>query len=205
MSDQRTAEWFAERCGKVTASRVADVMDFKRDGSSSAARDAYLAEIVAERLSGETYEHFVSKPMQWGIDVEPEARGAYEAIERTFVDLVGFVPHPMIANAGASPDGMVGADGLIEIKCPNTSTHIKTLIRGTGDPQYTDQIQWQLACTGRDWCDFVSFDPRIPAPMSLFIARVKRSDERIAELHRGVVRFLAEVDEIIERLQETYA
>lgn len=201
MSEQGTAEWFEERCGNVTASRIADVINFKRNGDPSEARRRYMAEIIAERLTGETYEHFVSKPMQWGIDNEPYARAAYEARTGTFVDVVGYVPHPFIERAGASPDGLVDEHGSIEIKCPMTANHIQTLISGTADPQYMPQMQWQMGCDGRAWCDFASFDPRLPEPMDLFIARVDRDPEYIAWLEDAVREFLREADEMIERLK----
>lgn len=201
-AEQRTAEWFADRCGKVTASRIVDVTARKRNGEPTIARENYLAEIIAEQLTGDTYEHFVSKPMEWGIEQEPEARSRYEVVRSTFVDEVGFVQHPTIEMAGASPDGLVGDDGLIEIKCPNTATHIKTLIRGEADPQYLPQMQWQMACTGRAWCDFVSFDPRLPDRHQVFIKRVERNDEYISQIEKEVQRFLSEVADTIRQLSK---
>jgi putative phage-type endonuclease len=200
MSDQRTAQWFAERCGKVTASRVSDVLAVKRDGKPTAARNRYLAEIVAEQLTGDTGEHFVNRAMQWGIEQEPFARSAYEAKMGVLVDEVGFIPHPTIELAGASPDGLVGTDGLVEIKCPTRETHVETLIRGTADPQYIPQMQWQMACTGRTWCDFVSFDPRFEGKYELFIARVERDDEYIKQMEDGVEAFIEEIAATITRL-----
>lgn len=200
MSEQGSAEWFADRCGKVTASRIADVMGRKRNGEPTVARADYAAEIIAEQLTGDTYEHFVSKPMQWGIEQEPEARSRYEVERSTFVDEVGFVPHPLIEMAGASPDGLVGDDGLIEIKCPNTATHVKTMIRRGHDPQYYPQMQWQMACTGRAWCDFVSFDPRMPDRYQIVIHRVARDDEYIAKVEEEVTRFLEEIADTIKQI-----
>ena len=192
MSDQGSAAWFADRCGKVTASRLADVMAYGKKGQPLKAREDYMAEIIAEQLTGDTAEHFVSKPMLWGIEHEPDARSRYEVERETFVDETGFVPHPTIEMAGASPDGLVGEDGLVEIKCPNTATHIKTLIRRTADPQYMAQMQWQLACTGRKWCDFVSYDPRMPDALQVFIARVERDEDAIAAAEKEVQLFLQE-------------
>jgi putative phage-type endonuclease len=192
MNEQRTAGWFADRCGKVTASRIADVMACRKDGKPMKARDDYMAEVIAEQLTGDTAEHFVSKAMQWGIEMEPEARSRYEVIRQTFVEEVGFIPHPTIEMAGASPDGLVGDDGLVEIKCPTTATHIKTLIRDAADPQYLPQMQWQLACTGRKWCDFVSFDPRLPDALQVAIYRVERDEKMIAETEEEVRAFLTD-------------
>jgi len=194
---QGSGDWLQMRCGKVTASRLSDVMAYGKKGQPLKAREDYMAEIVAEQLTGDVAEHFVSKPMLWGIDNEQDARSAYEVSRETFVDEIGFVPHPTIEMAGASPDGLVGEDGLVEIKCPTTTTHIKTLIRGTADPQYMHQMQWQMACTRRTWCDFVSYDPRMPEPLRLFVARVDRDGEAITAAEEEVRKFLQEVTETI--------
>ena len=201
MLEQRTAEWHQIRCGKVTASPIANVTALKRDGKPTKAREDYMAEIIAEQLTGDIAEHFVSRPMQWGIEMEPEARSAYELAHDLFTEEIGFVQHPRIEMAGASPDGLVGEDGLVEIKCPNTSTHIKTLIRRAADPQYIPQMQWQMACTGRAWCDFASFDPRMPDDLQLYIARVERDDAIIAEMEAAVEQFLDEVAETIRAIR----
>src|SRR6185369_15500125 len=188
MTIQGSPEWFAERLGKVTASRVADVVARTKSGWG-ASRANYMAELVAERLTGTNAEGYTNAAMQWGVDHESDARLAYELMAGATVEPAGFVPHPSIAESGASPDGYVGA-GLIEIKCPNTATHIETLLGQSVPGKYVTQIQWQLACTGLDWCDFVSFDPRMPGSMSLFIKRVHRDDKLIASLERDVVDFL---------------
>lgn len=202
MSVQGSAEWLADRCGKVTASRINDVIAVRKDGKPTAARDKYMRELIAEQLSGNAMEHFISKPMLWGIENEPEARSRYEVTRETFVDEVGFIKHPSIELAGASPDGMVGDDGLIEIKCPEPHTHVETLIRGQSDPQYYAQMQWQMACTGRAWCDFVSFDPRTRDDVQVYIVRVPRDDAFIAETEEEVVRFLERISETIKRISK---
>lgn len=202
MVEQRSAQWFAMRCGKVTASRLSDVMAVRKDGKPTAARRKYLLEIVAEQLTGDVAEHFLSKPMQWGVEMEPEARSAYELARDLFVEEIAFVDHPRIEQAGASPDGLVGVDGLIEIKCPNTDTHLETLLRRDADPQYIPQMQWQMACTGRVWCDFVSYDPRMPDDLELFISRVERDDAMIAEMEAAVEEFLEEVAETIRAIRK---
>lgn len=197
---QGTDEWFTARLGKVTASRVADVLTKIKTGEA-AARANYRAELVAERLTGKAQESFTTKQMQWGTDSEPLARAAYEAETGNLVTETGLVDHPSIDMSGASPDGLVGADGQIECKCPNTKTHIETLLANAVPSQYMPQIQWQLACTGRAWCDFVSFDPRMPIEQQLFIKRVPRDDAYITEtLEPEVTRFLAEVAKTTEQL-----
>lgn len=201
--EQGSDAWRAVRLGKVTASRVADVVAKTKSGPS-ASRANYLAQLVAERLSGEAQESFSSAAMQWGTDMEPEARLAYVFRTDAMVDEVGFVPHPSIVMAGASPDGLVGDDGLVEIKCPNTATHIDTLVGRAVPGKYVTQIQWQLACTGRAWCDFVSFDPRMPEEMRLFVQRVERDDTRIAELEAEVIAFLADLDATVASLTALY-
>ena len=203
MIEQGSPEWFAERLGKVTASRVADVIAKTKTGPA-ASRANYMAQLVCERLTGEAAESFTSKEMQWGTDQEPNARSAYEFRTDETVELVGFVPHPAIGDSGASPDGLVAADGLVEIKCPNTATHIETLLGRSVPGKYITQIQWQLACTGRQWCDYVSFDPRMPESMSLFIARVDRDQAMIADLEKQVREFLAELDRKVSDLKAQY-
>jgi putative phage-type endonuclease len=198
--EQGTAEWHAERLGKVTASKVADVIAKTKTGYS-ASRVNYMADLLIERLTGQPTERFTNAAMQWGTDNEPAARDMYAFDSEAVVDTVGFVPHPTIAMTGASPDGLVGDDGLVEIKCPNTATHLDTLLTDRVPEKYQIQMLWQMACTGRAWCDFVSFDPRLPAAMRLFVRRFHRDDARIAELEAEVVKFLAELDAQIAALQ----
>lgn len=197
---QGSEEWFAVRCGKVTASRVADIVARTKSGWS-ASRKNYLAELVAERLTGHVERGFTNAAMQWGTDMEPEARDAYAFYADADVEQVGFVDHPRIEMAGASPDGLVGDNGLVEIKCPNTATHIDTLMAGTAPARYVTQMMWQMACTGRAWCDFVSYDPRLPEDMRIFIKRIDRDEDRIAELEKEVEAFLSELSETVERLK----
>jgi putative phage-type endonuclease len=201
MMDQGTEEWFTIRIGKVTASRVADVIAKTKTGYS-ASRDNYMAQLVCERLTGQKGESFTNAAMQHGTDTEPLARAAYEALQDVLVDEVGFVPHPKIEMAGASPDGLVGDDGLLEIKCPNTATHIDTLLSQTVPGKYNTQMQFQMACTGRKWCDFVSFDNRLPEELQLFVRRVPRDEVFIRLIEAEIVQFLAELDDKINKLMK---
>ena len=201
MMDQGTEEWFTIRIGKVTASRVADVIAKTKTGYS-ASRDNYMAQLVCERLTGQKGESFTNAAMQHGTETEPLARAAYEALQDVLVDEVGFVPHPTIEMAGASPDGMVGEDGLIEIKCPNTATHIDTLLSESVPSKYFTQMQFQLSCTGRKYCDFVSFDNRLPSELQLFVKRVPRDEVFIRLIEAEIVQFLAELDDKINKLMK---
>lgn len=203
MIPQGSPEWFASRCGLVTASRVADVVARTKSGWG-ASRANYMAQLVAERLTGTVAESYTNAAMQWGIDHEADARLTYEFLTDATVAEASFALHHSIADTGASPDGYVGDDGLIEIKAPQTATHIDTLLRGEVPTKYVTQIQWQLACTGRQWCDFVSFDPRMPPSMSTFIKRVKRDDDLIRELEAEVTAFLNELRETVDRLRAKY-
>lgn len=200
---QGSPEWFAARCGKVTASRVSDVMARIKSGWG-ASRTNYAAELIAERLTGATAPSFTNAAMQWGTDQEPFARQAYA--QRFGVDVfeVGFIDHPEVSMSGASPDGYVGEAGMVEIKCPQTATHLDTLLsRGVPD-KYEVQMQWQMACAGREWCDFVSFDPRLPPPMRLFVQRVPRDVSRILELETEVQAFIREIDQKVSDLRRRY-
>lgn len=201
--EQGSDEWFAARLGKVTASRVADVMAKTKSGYS-ASRSNYMAELICERLTGRTAERFTNSAMQWGSDTEPQARAAYEFMTDNEVTQVGLIDHGYIQMFGASPDGMIEDDGLLEIKCPNSATHIDTLLTETIAGKYITQMQVQMACTGRKWCDFVSFDPRLPAEMQLWIRRVDRDDAFIREMESEVVKFLAELDERERTLRDRF-
>ena len=201
--EQGTPEWHALRLGKVTASRVADVVAKTKTGWG-ASRANYAAELIAERLTGETADRFTNAAMRWGTEKEPDARAAYEFYMDVTVDQIAFVDHPSIAMTGASPDGLVGPDGLVEIKCPNTATHLETLLGQTVPAKYVTQIQWQMACAGREWCDFVSYDPRLPESMRLFWRRVERSDELIAELEKEVAAILSVIDAKVAQLRAIY-
>lgn len=196
---QGSPEWFAQRLGKVTASRIVDVLAKVKAGES-AARANYRAELVAERLTGKVAEGFSNAAMKWGTECEPLARAAYEAEFGLLVEEVGMVQHPTIPNTGASPDGLVSTDGLIEIKCPETKAHIDTLLSKAAPAKYVPQMQWQMACTGRAWVDFVSFDPRMPSDLQLFVCRVLRDDDLIRQYETEVCAFLAEVDATVTSL-----
>ena len=204
MAEQRTEEWFAERIGKATGSRIADIVRKTGSGGPAASRKNYLAQLICERLTGNREEGFQSAAMAWGTETEPQARMAYEFFRDAEVSETGFVTHPRINESGASPDGLVGMDGLVEIKCPNTATHLETLRTGRIAPDYIIQMQWQMACTDRSWCDFVSFDPRLPAAMQMFCQRVERDDERIATLEREVEDFLGELHAAVSDLEARY-
>jgi len=200
---QGSPEWHAVRLGKATASRIADIVAKTKSGYS-ASRANYAAQLISERLTGQVQESYTNAAMQWGIDTEPQARAAYAFMTDIDVSEVGFVDHVSIAMSGASPDGLADTAGLVEIKCPNTATHIDTLLGASVPAKYITQIQWQLACTGREWCDFVSFDPRMPERMQLFIQRVDRDTDRIAELESEVRAFLTEIDQKIGALYKAY-
>ncbi len=196
---QGTDEWHQARLGKVTASRISDMLARTKSGWG-AGRKNYMAELIAERLTGQKAEGFQNAAMDRGNEVEPQARAAYTFFTDNKVTEVGLALHPTIEMAAASPDGLVGDDGGVEIKCPNTATHIDTMLGGSIKKIYRDQMMFQMACTGRQWVDFVSFDPRLPGDQSLFITRIERDDEQIAEVNEQVVAFLAELDEKLARL-----
>lgn len=197
MADQRTDEWMAERIGKVTASRVFAILDTTAKGQPTAARLALLKEIVVERLTGQRKDVFINKAMQRGIDLEPVARTEYEMRHGVMVIETGFVPHPTLDNVGASPDGLVGDDGLIEIKCPETWNHLEVMQTGEIPPQYIAQMQLQMECTGRGWCDFVSYDDRLPEHLAYFERRVEYDRDYVAAMMDKVAAFLAEVGAFI--------
>jgi len=198
--DQRSPEWFAARCGKVTASRMADVVAKTAKGYG-ASRANYMAELVVERLTGKPTEGFSNAAMQWGTDQEPFARDAYSAKTGELVTEVGFVNHPRIENAGASPDGIVGT-GLVEIKCPNTASHIEYLMSKEPPQKYYYQMQWQMACAMAEFCDWVSYDPRMPQELQLLIVRIYRDEDCIKMLEAEVETFLEELDAKVKALKE---
>lgn len=200
---QGSPEWRALRLGKVTASRVADVVARTKTGWG-ASRANYMAELIAERLTGEPTAGFTNAAMQWGTDQEPEARAAYSFRADAEVQEVGFVDHPSIPMSGASPDGLVGADGLVEVKCPNTAGHIDTLLGQKIPEKYVTQMRWQMACTNRMWCDFVSFDPRLPESMRLFVQRCYFDAGKAATLEKEVAEFLAELEDKALNLKAQY-
>jgi len=190
--EQGSEEWLKIRLGKVTASGVADVLAKTKTGVS-ASRGNYLIKLAIQRVTGVVEESYTNDAMQWGKDNEAQARVAYEVTSGNFVDQVGFVDHPNINWFGCSPDGLVANNGLVEIKCPNSATHW-SYIKDDGPPtKYYIQMQAQMACTGRDWCDFVSYDPRMPERSQLFIKRVMRENDYIAEMETEIKKFLDEV------------
>lgn len=198
---QGSEEWLKARCGVVTASRFNDVLASIKSGEA-AARYNYKAEIIAERLTGAPAESYTNAAMQWGTDHESEARSVYEAVTGQPVTEVGLIKIDGL-EAGASPDGLVGEDGLVEIKCPNTATHILTRLNPTtAMKKHYAQIQGQLWATNRKWCDLVSYDPRLDDRLAYFVQRIERDEEYIAKLETEVKQFLKEVDELIERLQK---
>ena len=198
--EQRTEEWFAARLGKVTASKVSDVVAKTKLGYG-ASRATYMTDLAIERLTGNPTEFYANAAMQWGTETEPQARAAYEFIQSVTVVEEGFIEHSAIPMSGASPDGLVGDDGMLEIKCPMSKTHYDTLLTGKIAKKYIDQMQWQMDCAGRQWCDFVSFDPRMPEGLDFFCVRVERDDERIEFLEDEVQKFLTELSEQVTKLE----
>jgi hypothetical protein len=201
--EQGSAEWIQMRVGCVTGSRVSDVMaKLVKKGGEAAVRVNYKSEIVCETLTGRAADHFVSREMLWGIENEMFAREAY-GIEVAEAERVGFALHSRINRFGASPDGLVGKDGLVEFKCPNTATHIDYIRAGIVPAEYHWQMLAEMACTDREWCDFVSYDPRLPKKFQLFVRRFARDEARIAQMEEEVSKFLAEVDEEIAKLHNS--
>jgi putative phage-type endonuclease len=203
---QGDANWFKWRLGCVTSSRVADaVAKLKRKDGEAACRRDLRFELACELLTERASEHFVSRWMEEGKEREPLARAEYELQNGVYVEQVGFVCHPTIKMAGASPDGLIGEDGLVEIKCPKVETHLGYILGDAIPEQYLPQMVWQLACCERQWNDFVSYHPDLPDGLNLFVRRLKRTAE-VEALIRGmeleVVQFLKEVDEMLERLKQ---
>ncbi len=198
--EQGTEEWHKARLGQVTASRIADVMM----KPSTAGYQNYKAQLICERLTGQPTETFKSAAMQHGTDTEPQARAFYELETGLSVSQVGFIPHPTLAGSGASPDGLVGGLGLVEIKCPQPAEHIRTLMGGEIKRQYVLQMQWQMECTGREWCDFVSFNTDLPFEMQMHRQRVSNEPELCAEIADTVAKFLREVTEAEKELTQKF-
>lgn len=200
---QRSAEWFQARVGFATGSHASDIMDFLKTGKEGAGRRNYRAQIIAEILTGVAVtDGYVSPEMIWGNDNEPAARAAYEIEEGAMVQEIGFVAHPTIPRMGGSPDGLVGADGILETKCPKTATHLKWILEGIVPPEHEPQMSFYLAVTGRKWADFVSYDPRLPKALRMMTIRLERNEGRIAEIEEAVQNFNLEVERTIARLQE---
>ncbi len=202
LGHQLDADWFAMRCGAVTSSRLSDVCaKLKRKDGEAAARAAYRTELIIERLTGQTADHYVSPAMEHGILSEPMARAEYEIKHGQEVQQIALAMHPEIKYFSASTDGLVGEDGMLEIKCPSSATHMNILISGNIPEEYHLQMLGGMACAERQWCDFVSYDPRLPEPHQLFVCRLQRDDAKIAAMENEVRLFLAEVDEMIDRLK----
>lgn len=202
MMEQRTDDWFTARLGKVTASSLYKVLAKTKTGYG-ADRGNYMTQLVLERVTGTKADSYTNAAMQWGIDQEPFARAAYEASRGVMVDEVGFIPHPTIAAAGASPDGLVGDDGMVEIKCPDSKTALECWLSDSPvEGKYFAQMQWQMRCADRSWCDYVVFDPRMPTKAQLFVTRVQRDDEWLTVAEAEVVNFLAEVDAKVAALKK---
>ena len=201
MISPESAAWVTARIGCLTASRMADVMAVsRRDGKPLKARQDYLMELVAERLTGVATDHYVTEFMQHGIDNEPDAKLAYAEVSGRNIIPSGFMLHPTIEFCGATPDGFVGEDGLIEIKCPRTVTHIGYLMAKEVPEQYKPQMALQMIVTGRAWCDFVSFDPRCPPRQRVFIVRYEPSEDDLEQIEMAAKLFLAEVDQLFEQV-----
>jgi putative phage-type endonuclease len=198
--EQGSDAWFAARLGRVTASRVADIIAKGRSGGLSALRESYMDELIAERLTGRRADGYVSDAMRWGTANEGAARSLYSFLRDVDVETVGFIDHPSIAMSGASPDGLVSGGGLVEIKAPTTATHLATIRRDTVPEKYVTQIHWQAACTGRLWSDFVSYDPRVEPKLQLFVRRVEIDRDVINRLESAVRQFLSELDAQIDWL-----
>ena len=194
MNEQRSAAWLYERVGFCTASKFAAVMDITKKGTEAAKRRNYRVQLAVERLTNEPTQNYVSVAMQHGVDTEPLARMAYEARTGAVVEETGFIHHPTMQWVGGSPDGLVGADGGMEIKCPfESAVHVATLMDRHCE-EHLAQVQGLLWITGRKWWDFVSFDPRMPKGLQLYVQRVARDEAYITDLADGVTRFLAEVE-----------
>lgn len=201
MIAQGTPEWFAQRLGHVTASRMSDVLA-KGKAGEAVTRQKYRMQIIAERISGRVAESFTSAAMEWGTEHEPLARIRYEADTGYFVDEAEFCFHPTIKWLGASPDGVInGVSGLIEIKCPNTQTHLGYRLDNKPPAAYINQMQCQMWVTGATYCDFVSYDPRVPEHLQLFVSRLQRDNDLIAKMEIETIKFLGEVDDAIKQLE----
>ena len=204
--EQRSAEWMAARCGKVGCSRLGDVMAFgKKNGEPLQARIDYMMELVCERLTGQNAEHFKSDAMEWGVEYEPLARTEYEARQGLMVEEHGGQSHPTITDFWCSPDGLVNDDGGMEIKCPNTGTHIETLLNGTINPRYILQMAGACLIYNRAWWDFVSYDPRLPPDLGFYCRRFTREELPLQMVEDGVRKFLDELYDLEKKLRNRAA
>lgn len=198
---QGSAEWINARVCKATGSRIGDIMARTKSGPSER-RKKYMRELLCERLTGRALDHFVSDAMQWGIDNEAYAAAAYEARTGVMLEECGFFVHPTIKDSGASPDRLIGTDGVLEIKCPNTMTHLNTILTGEIDYDYQCQMVYEIDSTGRQWADFVSYDPRLPGDLAYFCKRYIPEPSFIEEVRAEVVKFIAELDALEKKVRE---
>lgn len=198
--EQGSPEWLMARCGKITASRIADVVAVLKNGNPSADRERYKWQLVAERLTGDFTRTYTNDAMLWGIENEPIAREFYETLNDVAVDQVGFIPHPTLDFAGCSPDGLIETTGLIEIKCMTTINHLQAIYTNEPPKQYLPQVHWQMACTGSWWCDLTLFDPRVPLEMQMKTFRIERDEDERSRLEEAVILFNNEVEETIAKL-----
>ena len=201
MTEQRTDQWLLDRLGHVTASKADCVLA----GKETAKRQGYIIQLVTERLTGQVQDSFTNSAMAWGTEQEPVARAVYQSTLAgdLFVEETGFVKHPTIEWLGASPDGLVG-DGLVEIKCPNSTTHVEYLMDGKVPAKYKPQMMVQMLCTQRKWCDFVSFDPRLPEDLQLFVVRFEPKQEELDKIESAIKDFLTEVDKATNKLRSKH-
>jgi putative phage-type endonuclease len=198
--EQNSAEWVWARTGRITASRICDMMATLKRGGEAASRRDYRAELIAERLTGRAEDHYVSKEMKFGTEQEPFARTAYEIKTENIVDQVGFIFHPRLDFTGASPDGLIGEEGGLELKCPKTTTHLAYMMAGTVPKEYQHQMLWNMACAEREWWDFASYDSRLPEKLRIFIVRMPRDEARISEIEREILKLNSEVQYICAQL-----
>ncbi len=198
--EQGSTEWLYERVGNATGSKFANIMATRKDKKEAAPRYNYKMELVVERITGKPTETFVSQFMLWGTEQEPAARMAYEQRTGAMVAQTGYRSHPTIARCGGSVDGLVDDDGIIEIKCPTTFNHLETMLADNMPEEHAAQVQGYLWIHDRQWCDFISYDPRLPRGLDLFVKRIYRDDDYIAELSANVVIFLREVEEMHMKL-----
>lgn len=199
MEGDELAAWLRARAGKLTASRMADAMSFTAKGLPTEKRSQLMRELLAERLTGDSVRHFVNDAMAWGLEKECDAKAAYEAHTGILIGEAGFYDHPRIDNMGATPDGLIGHDGLIETKCPTTATFAEWVLAGAVPEKHKPQMIVQMTCTGRAWCDFVAYDPRIRDPRrQLFVRRYEPTAEEIAKVEAAAEKFLAELDAMFD-------
>jgi len=199
---QGSEAWQSIRAGKVTASKITDIMAKLKSGKPSAGRTTYMGQLIAERLTGVKSDSFSNTAMQWGVETEPQAIAAYEFLNDVEIKRYAFVDHPIIEFSGMSPDAEVSDKGGLEVKCPNTATHIEYLTTQKAPKNYYNQMMWQMACKGWEWCDFMSFDPRMPERLNKLIIRVERDDKYIEEMEMEVIKFNLEINEKLEILEK---